>query len=111
MYDAWRPGGLANAVEGVSRPQVLARLLAGYDRFYPRVQNPEGRSIADHADDPTTPIDDRWGELTLPILYFAEAEKLSRLGLEGIRVLLDFRAEFGPSVCIREIVEHADGAS
>jgi len=70
LYTAWRPGGLANAVDGLSNPQVLAKLLAGYDRYYPTVQDSEGRSIGDRADDPRTPIDDLWGEMKTPVLYF-----------------------------------------
>jgi pimeloyl-ACP methyl ester carboxylesterase len=70
LYNAWRPGGLANPVGGLSRPERLARLLAGYDRYYPAVQDVDGRSIADRADDPATALDDAWGELKLPILYF-----------------------------------------
>jgi hypothetical protein len=49
---------------------VLAKLLAGYDRYYPAVQDSEGRSIGDRADDPRTPIDDLWGEMKTPVLYF-----------------------------------------
>ena len=68
---AWRPGGLANPQGGLSRPQILASLLGGYDRYYPAVQDLDGRSIADRDDDPKTPVDDKWGELKLPILLFA----------------------------------------
>jgi pimeloyl-ACP methyl ester carboxylesterase len=68
---AWRPGGLANPQGGMSRPPVLATLLGGYDRYYPAVQDLDGRSIADYDDDPKTPVDDKWGELKLPILLFA----------------------------------------
>lgn len=68
---AWRPGGLANPQGGMSRPRVLAALLGGYDRYYPAVQDVDGRSIADRDDDPKTPVDDKWGELKLPILLFA----------------------------------------
>ena len=71
LYTAWRPGGLANAVEGYSSPQVLAKLLAGYDRYYPAVQNADGRSIGDRDDDPRTRLDDLWGEMKTPILQFA----------------------------------------
>lgn len=73
LYRAWRPGGLANAVHGFSDPAVLGRLMADYDRYYPAVQNVEGASIADHADDPATSIDDDWGELDLPILAFSSS--------------------------------------
>jgi pimeloyl-ACP methyl ester carboxylesterase len=68
---AWRNGGLANPQGGMSRPRVLASLLGGYDRYYPAVQDVDGRSIADRDDDPKTPVDDKWGELKLPILLFA----------------------------------------
>lgn len=70
LFTAWRPGGLANAREGLSRPEVLARLLAGYDRYYPAIQDVAGRSIADHDDDPGTPLDDGWGRMQTPILNF-----------------------------------------
>jgi pimeloyl-ACP methyl ester carboxylesterase len=70
LFSAWRPGGLANAKGGLSKPQVLARLLLGYDRYYPAVQTLDGQSIADRADDPRTPIDDLWGEMKTPILNF-----------------------------------------
>lgn len=70
LFTAWRPGGLANAVAGLSKPQVLAKLLAGYDRYWPAIQDVDGRSIADRDDDPRTPIDDGWGKLKVPVLYF-----------------------------------------
>lgn len=70
LYNAWRPGALANPKDGFSRPAVLARLLDGYDRWWPAVQNAEGRAVADYTDAPWTAIDDRWGELELPILSF-----------------------------------------
>lgn len=68
---AWRPGGLANPLGGVSRPQVLATLLGHYDRYYPAVQDVDGRSIADHPDDTRTALDDRWGSLKTPVLLYA----------------------------------------
>ena len=70
LYSAWKPGGLANAKEGKSSPAVLGRLLAGYDRYYPAVQDVDGRAIADFADDPATTVDDGWGSLKAPVLYF-----------------------------------------
>ena len=39
----------------------------------------------------------------LPVLFFGEAAKLHQMGLEGVRALLDFRAEFGPSVELRSV--------
>ena len=68
LQNAWRPGGLANPLGGMSSPQILARLLEGYDRYYPAIQNVESAAIADYDDHPSFEIDDRWGELELPIL-------------------------------------------
>jgi hypothetical protein len=84
LYGAWRPGGLANPVDGLSRPQVLARLLVGYDRYYPTRQDVEGRSIADRDDDPSTPLDDAWGEMKTPVLYFGSTGMGGDFLLNGI---------------------------
>lgn len=84
LYNAWRPGGLANPRDGVSRVEVLARLLDGYDRYYPAVQSIDGASIADHRDDPRTPIDDAWGELDVPVLYFGSTGMGPGFLLNGI---------------------------
>lgn len=85
LHNAWGPGALANAREQ-SEPEVLARLLAGYDRYYPTVQNVDGRSMADHLDDPGTPIDDGWAELEVPVLYFGSTGMRRPF---GVRWLLD----------------------
>jgi hypothetical protein len=71
LHFAWRPGGLTNTLGGVSQPGVLATLIAGYDRYYPTVQDVDGQSIADRDDDPRTTVDDGWGELKVPVLLFA----------------------------------------
>ncbi|MFT3755670.1 MAG: alpha/beta hydrolase [Pseudoxanthomonas sp.] len=71
LQTSWGNGGLANPEGGASKPQVLATLLQGYDRYYPMIQDIEGKSIADHADDPRTPIDDHWGDLRVPVIAFA----------------------------------------
>lgn len=84
LYEAWRPGALANPVGGFSRPQILARLLDGYDRWWPAIQNVEGRSIAEYTDDPRTSVDDRWGELTLPVLYFGATGMGAEWILDGV---------------------------
>ncbi len=39
----------------------------------------------------------------LPVLFFTEGEALSRLELEGLRAVLDVRAEFGPSAMLRKV--------
>ena len=81
---AWGPGGLANPLGGQSKPAVLAKLLAGYDRFYPAIQDLDGRRIADRDDDPGTAIDDLWGEMKTPILYFGNAKMPGDWLLNGI---------------------------
>jgi hypothetical protein len=67
---AWGDGRLANPAAGTSDIAVLAQLLDTYDWFYPNVQNVDGRAIASRADDPATRLDDRWGKMRLPIIYF-----------------------------------------
>lgn len=71
LQTSWGNGGLANPEGGVSKPRILATLLQGYDRYYPVIQDIEGKSIADHGDDPATSIDDHWGHMPMPILAFA----------------------------------------
>ncbi len=81
---AWGPGALANPQGGQSRPEVLAKLLAGYDRYYPAVQDPEGKRMGDRSDDPSTTVDDLWGEMKTPILYFGNARMPGDWLLNGI---------------------------
>jgi pimeloyl-ACP methyl ester carboxylesterase len=84
LQNAWRPGGLANPLGGKSSPEILARLLEGYDRYYPAIQNLESAAIADYDDHPGFAIDDRWGELELPILYFGATNMGADWLLDGI---------------------------
>jgi len=81
---AWGPGALANPLGGQSRPEVLGRLLAGYDRYYPAIQDPEAKRMGDRDDDPKTPLDDLWGEMKMPILYFGNARMPGDWLLNGI---------------------------
>lgn len=81
---AWGPGALANPLGGQSRPENLGRLLAGYDRYYPAVQDPEGKRMGDRDDDPKTPLDDLWGEMKMPVLYFGNARMPGDWLLNGI---------------------------
>ena len=71
LQTAWLPGGLANPEGGMSRPAVLARLLKDYDRWYPAVQDVDGKTIASSANAPETDLDDLWGKFQTPILLFA----------------------------------------
>jgi alpha-beta hydrolase superfamily lysophospholipase len=71
LQNAWGPGGLANPMGGVSSPRVLATLMRGYDRYYPAIQDVEGRSVSSQANDPATELDERWGTIAAPVLLFA----------------------------------------
>ena len=70
LYNAWGKGRLTNPVDGVSSIEVLARMMENYDRFFPAIQNIQGRSLASQIDDPSTELDDHFGEMEIPILYF-----------------------------------------
>lgn len=70
LYYSWGPGVLANPVDGISSVKILAAAMAGYDRSFPRIQNIEGRAMASQVNDPTTPLDDHFGHMTVPVLYF-----------------------------------------
>lgn len=84
LYNAWGPGGLANPRDGVSRVEVLALLLDGYDRYFPAVQNLQGRALASQSDDPTTSVDDAWGDFQIPIIYFGSTGMSAESLLNGI---------------------------
>ncbi len=71
LQTAWLPGGLANPEGGVSKPVVLAKLLKDYDRWYPAVQDIDGKALADPAGAPDSDLDDLWGRFETPILVFA----------------------------------------
>ena len=47
----------------------------------------------------------------LPVLFFGEAAALSKLGLEGLRVVLELRETFGPSVVLRAVRKSLQGNS
>jgi hypothetical protein len=79
LYNAWGAGRMANP-DTISDTAVLARLMIGYDRYYPAVQNVDGQAIAAVRNAPHTPIDDCWGEMQLPILA-VEAERFRGMGI------------------------------
>lgn len=81
---AWGPGALANPLGGESRPEILGRLLAGYDRYYPAIQDIDGKRTADRDDDAKTAVDDLWGEMKTPVLYFGNARMPNDWLLNGI---------------------------
>ncbi len=89
LYAAWGPGRLAHPIgspdgKGISRPEVLASLLEDYDRYYPAVQDVEGRLIASVADHPDTSLDDCWGELGVPLLWFGTTGMGNAWLLDGL---------------------------
>ncbi|MCB1646780.1 MAG: hypothetical protein KDI36_15080, partial [Pseudomonadales bacterium] len=84
LSQAWGKGVLTNPADGVSDIRNLARLMAGYDRFFPAIQNVEGRSLAQQVDDPATTLDDEFGHLTAPVIYFGATNMGADSLLNGI---------------------------
>jgi hypothetical protein len=84
LYYAWGPGGLANPVDGISSVPVLAKAMEGYDRTFPMIQNIEGRAISTVSEDPATELDDHFGSMTLPIIYFGATNMRGDNLLNGI---------------------------
>jgi len=80
LHKAWGPGVLANTEDELTPVRVLAQQMLDYDWYYPSIQNIEGRSIASHTDDPATDLDDHFGDMTLPIVYFGA----TNMGAENI---------------------------
>ena len=50
----------------------------------PRFRMPEQKRMDDRDDDPKTPLDDLWGEMKMPILYFGNARMPGDWLLNGI---------------------------
>ena len=84
LYNAWGPGVLANPKDGVSRVEVLALLLDGYDRYFPTIQGLQGRALAAQNNDPRTTVDDTWGSFEIPIIYFGSSGMNAEFLLSGI---------------------------
>jgi pimeloyl-ACP methyl ester carboxylesterase len=83
LYNAWGPGGLTNT-KGQTKVQNVSRLLVGYDRWYPSIQNVEGRAIASVADDPDTKVDDNFGKWTVPVIFFGSTGMGADFLMNGI---------------------------
>jgi pimeloyl-ACP methyl ester carboxylesterase len=84
LQNAWGPGGLTNLKGGLAKVDVVGRLLVGYDRYYPAIQNVEGRALGEQPDDPATRLDDKWGEWSVPILYFGSTGMGPEFVLDGV---------------------------
>ncbi len=84
LYNAWGPGVLANPKDGVSKIEVLALLLDGYDRYFPTIQGLQGRSLSAQKNDPRTTVDDTWGSFEIPVIYFGTTGMNSEFLLSGI---------------------------
>lgn len=88
LYRAWGPGVLAHPREasprGVSSARTLARLMAGYDRFYPKIQDLEGAAVVAVADHPAFTADDGWAVLRTPVLFFGSTGMGARFLSDGL---------------------------
>ena len=80
LYNAWGKGGLTNPVDNISSITVLAKMMENYDRFFPAIQNIQGQSLSSQRDDPSTTLDDHYGQIDIPILYFGT----TNLGAESL---------------------------
>jgi len=64
-------GGLSNAQNGRADVTVLARILQHQDRYWPRVQNHGGFSLARHLQGSSFDYVSLWQAMQVPILAFA----------------------------------------
>ncbi len=84
LHRAWGPGALANTEERLTPIRVLARHMMDYDWYFPSIQNIEGGSLSSHLNDTSTDLDDHFGSMTLPILYFGSTNMGSLAVLNGV---------------------------
>jgi hypothetical protein len=84
LHKAWGPGVLANTEDELTPVRVLAQQMLDYDWYYPSIQNIEGRSIASHTDDLATDVDDHFGDMSLPIVYFGATNMGAESILNGV---------------------------
>ena len=83
LYRAWGAGTLANTKDGLSSIRILAQQMIDYDWYFPSIQTIEARSIALQDDDPTTELDDHFGKMDLPIIYFGASNMGAEYNLSG----------------------------
>lgn len=84
LYNAWGPGVLSNTRAAVTPIDVLAVEMDDYDWYFPNIQNIEMRSRRAYLDDPSTSLDDHFGKMTIPILYFGATNFGAESLLNGI---------------------------
>ncbi|MCZ6503892.1 MAG: hypothetical protein O6945_15440 [Gammaproteobacteria bacterium] len=84
LHFAWGPGALANTRDNLTPIRILGKHMASFDWYYPKVQDIEGRSLASHRDDPSTDLDNHFGKMKLPILYFGSGNFGATNLLHGI---------------------------
>ena len=84
LHNAWGSGALANTQERLTPIRILAQQMRDYDWYFPSIQNIQGRSLSSHADDPGTNLDDHFGNMTLPILYFGSTGMGTENALRGV---------------------------
>ena len=83
LYRALGAGALANTKDGVSSIRVLAQQMIDYDWYFPTIQHIEARSIALQDDDSSTELDDHFGNMDLPIIYFGASNMVAEYTLSG----------------------------
>ena len=83
LHRAFGAGALANTKNRLSSIRILAQQMIDYDWYFPSIQTIEARSIALQDDDPTTELDDHFGEMDLPIIYFGASNMGAEYNLSG----------------------------
>lgn len=84
LHHAWGPGRLANTVDRLTPIAVLGRYFLDWDWYFPTIQNIEGRSLASNRDDPHSSIDDHFGQMSLPIIWFGSSGMGPESMLSGV---------------------------
>ena len=83
LYRAFGAGALANTKDRLSSIRVLAQQMIDYDWYFPSIQSIEARSIALQDDDLSTELDDHFGNMDLPIIYFGTSNMEAEYTLSG----------------------------
>ena len=83
LHRAFGAGALANTKDRLSSIRILAQQMIDYDWYFPTIQHIEARSIALQDDDPSTELDDHFGSMDLPIIYFGASKMAAEYTLGG----------------------------
>jgi hypothetical protein len=84
LYYAWGPAVLSNTRGNLTPISVLAKEMISYDWFFPSIQGIENESVRSQRNDPNTAVDDHFGDMTIPVIYFGAAKVGAESLIAGI---------------------------